>query len=614
MGQFFVASSADAQTTKTISSQAEKLAHQLFGAPAESRPMSDRCHVMELNRVAGQRDGGEIHGSEYGDKCWSVGAGTWIHRDSRGTETATAALASRHSNLESLKTAVGSIDGSFCFVTGTRSGDMIRVITDPVGQLHVYWLVLPNALLISTSALLLAQLGQCSWEPPAVREFLATGTVFEDRSLFQDVRKVTPASIHTFKSQRSESIRTYWSVHDHANSSRSAKESLDAFATSIGMGIQHIFEQFQRPALDITGGFDSRLILASVRNQALEQDFGTTIVGAQNDADVVSAQRIVDVCGLNHRRIDAADITPRDQWNLARAALPLTDGECNMLEYATIMHVHRTLSSSFGISVNGSGGELIRGYWWELLFPHTGRRGRFDSSRVAWRRFATDAWAEGLVAESFGTSLGDHFAQVIERANSELRNDRNTACMDNVYLRLRMQRWQGRIASATNHIWPCISPLMFRGAMEAALSAPISLRRNGRMARRLLATLDRRLAALPMAGGYPALPINLATLPQFAPLGREYLRRAGQRLTRPLAKFSPGRKSLVTPSKAPILQEQKVVDLLDPKSMLTSELYDSKKLDVASAAMKSSQVPLKHTGRVLTLEALARLRRQLPEV
>src|SRR5699024_9746058 len=117
--------------------------------------------------------------------------------------------------------------------------------------------------------------------------------------------------------------------------------------------------------------------------------------------------------------------------------------------------------------------------------------------------------------ERFPDTLTEHFTGAISRATGDLARERNTACLDNIYLMLRMQRWQGRIASATNRIWPCLSPLLFRRPIEIALTAPVALRRRGRMARRLLADIDYPLACLPMADGSPARPLAPHAIPYF---------------------------------------------------------------------------------------------------
>src|SRR5699024_7304107 len=99
--------------------------------------------------------------------------------------------------------------------------------------------------------------------------------------------------------------------------------------------------------------------------------------------------RIAAQYDLLHQQINGEPLSAHQWLSLARAALPLVDGEYDILEYARVLNVHRQLAARFGISINGSGGELIRGYWWELLFPRTGQRNHFDARRIAQRRFAT---------------------------------------------------------------------------------------------------------------------------------------------------------------------------------------------------------------------------------
>ena len=105
------------------------------------------------------------------------------------------------------------------------------------------------------------------------------------------------------------------------------------------------------------------------------------------------------------------------------------------------------------------------------------------SSRKAARRFVPDDWADGILASPAAPRLAAHFEDVIRRANAGLEELPNTVLADNVYLRLRMQRWAGRLASATDRIWPCATPFMFRRPLELALTAPISARAHGRMMR-----------------------------------------------------------------------------------------------------------------------------------
>jgi hypothetical protein len=175
--------------------------------------------------------------------------------------------------------------------------------------------------------------------------------------------------------------------------------------------------------------------------------------------------------------------------------------------------------------------------------------------------------------------------------------------MDNIYLSLRMHRWQGRIASATSRLWPCISPFLMREPMEIALSAPPRARVRHRFTRRLIEHLNPRLARLPLAQGYPALPLRPGTALRFWPLVTENWQKVASRLRPPAS----GPASSANPLKS-LTQNAEVRELLDPAHMRSSYLYDPKPLKnfLEQASQNGFDQP-HHFGRVLTLEMTSRV-------
>src|SRR5262249_44467209 len=149
--------------------------------------------------------------------------------------------------------------------------------------------------------------------------------------------------------------------------------------------------------------------------------------------------------------------------------------------------------------------------------PRTGAKKPIDAARAA-RRFVPDDWADGMLASPAAPSLARHFEEVVARVNAGLEGLPNTVLADNLYLNLRMHRWAGRLASATDRIWPCATPFMFRRPVEVALTAPVATRAHNRMARAMIAHLNPGLAAMPMAGGSPASPVGADNFWRFAPL------------------------------------------------------------------------------------------------
>ena len=428
-----------------------------------------------------------------------------------------------------LAARLNDLEGIFALASAAATDSELTVITDRLGSLHVYMAQLEGVCVVTTSALVAAELSGAGWDLEGCREFLATGTVFETRSLFRGVSKLRPACIHRFRDGCLRSMSRYWTVEaamfDHAP----VRGTVATLAESLEEAMRTIERNFRAPLLDLTGGLDSRALLGAGLRAG--SGFQTAVNGNPDCPDVVAAGRIAREFRLAHRNTipQQAD----GDLRYARQTVALTDGEADAFEYARIMRLHQSFAAEFDVSINGSNGEICKGYWWELLFPRTGWRRHLDERLLAARRFAVGP-ARDVLDHAFDESLVDQFAGTIRRANATLAGARNTAQMDNIYLTLRMQRWQGRIASSTMRIWPCVSPFMWRLPMEAALSAPIAERVHSRMSRRLIEHFDPRLASLPLAQGYPALPVRPANLHRFLPMAAEFggslIRHASARL------------------------------------------------------------------------------------
>ena len=103
--------------------------------------------------------------------------------------------------------------------------------------------------------------------------------------------------------------------------------------------------------------------------------FETTVTGYDTDPDVVISKGLSKLIGAPNRRFSPGEPVQPERL---KEALLLTDGECDLIQYARVHSLHSHLSSEFDVSVNGSYGEIARGYWWNMLFPKMGRREQID--------------------------------------------------------------------------------------------------------------------------------------------------------------------------------------------------------------------------------------------
>jgi len=452
---------------------------------------------------------------------WLAVAGTPFHRS--GSSEAEHLLA-QYLKIGAERLAQ-ELDGFFVIIAGNAPTRQIVVITDVVGSLHVYHRQFGFGIALSTSSQVLAELDDVSLDAVGCQEFLGTGVIYEDRTFYNEVKKLPPATITTFVNGRRAGQQPYWNVADLTPELLNADQATETLWKDLTSAVTRINKQFDSVACDLTGGYDSRAVAAAFLQG--QGKFATVVSGPPNSGDVIVSRGLADMFGLPHVHYppSTAPITLED----LEAALQLTDGECDLIEYVNVARIHRDLSQRYQVSINGSFGEIARGYWWELLFPRIGARSKLDSYKLATRRYALGS-CSALFQPKYRLNLAGQMQSVIDRTLSGLETCPNTFQMDIAYLRMRMQRWQGRIASSTDRIWPCLSPFMFRTVLETMLQTRFAVRERSLLVRLMLAKYQPRLATYPLEHGNPALPATWKTLPKFWPLVPYYTGKVAQKL------------------------------------------------------------------------------------
>ena len=493
---------------------------------------------------------------------WLLASGTWFHAANPGSGDESVVL-KRYLEAGPGQLAA-ELEGFFAIVIGDGRSREVNVITDVAGSCHCFVREFPDAIAISGSSLLLAALADSSLDPTACQEYLRTGIIYQDRTLFKEVRKLGPARILRFVNGKRKSEEPYWTAKNLQPNALSGEAAVEKLWGTLNDAAGVVAKRFGHPVCDLTGGYDSRAMLAAFLPTGAK--LGTTVSGRDEDADVIVSRTIAQAYNLPHQQF--VPTVPAFE-KVAQAAL-LTDGEYDPVDYARTVQVHRALAKQFDISINGSYGEIARGYWWELLVPHTGQRTKLDSGKLAAARYGASEAVGLLFPPEQRLDIVTHFARVVDESNAGLYDTPNTFQMDHAYLTMRMQRWQGRIASSTNQVWPCLSPFMFRPVLAAMMEARPELRKRSLMIRKMLARFQTKLANFPLEHGYPAVPATLANLPRFLPLLHYYGERAKSRLGIRAKEKASSRLARLELWKSP-----EVIELFRPERMKTSGLLDA---------------------------------------
>lgn len=529
---------------------------------------------------------------------WLVASGTWFH-DAGLANGQEDRLLARASEVGPDQLA-DELEGFFAIAIGRTSTREVSVITDLPGTLHCYTRDVDGAMVIATSSLVLAALGDVTLDAVACQEFLQTAAMYEDRTFFNEVRKLDASRCYRFRDGEAVGSRRYWQATNLAPDSLDGEASVRAMRSAMATAARRIGATFPRTVVDLTGGYDSRGGVAAFLDAGVP--FQTAVAGAGSDPDIVVSRGLADRLGLKHRHFVPKVVGSFDQL---QTALRFTDGEYDLVDYARIYEVQTDLAADFDISINSYSGEIGRGYGWEVLVPHTGQRRPLDAARTASARFVNPVYDASVVPAAVRIDPATHFRDVIARADEGLGHLPNTLQYDYCMTMLRCQRWYGRIASSTNQLWPCLSFFLLRSIVEPMLETNTRSRENSLLFRRVFQQIDSRLADHPMARGYPPLVVSWRTIHRFWPLIPLYGGKVVARLKRmlwgaPVAADpdSPRMRLWCDPA---------VQATLDPQQMLSARLLDPEALE--RFLVQSKQAAFRYPGQwsaLLTLECTLR--------
>ena len=596
MGNFLIvlASAATAAPAEELHRRAVLATSQLKNQQARKSSVQASKLVTVFERQ--NSTAGHI-ASDPATGAWILAQGTWFHNDGYGVgqeERLLRALLGSKTEL-----VARQMEGFFLVAFGSPGNAETTLFTDTMGSCHAYLRHFPEVTAIAGSSLVLAALAPTAADPLGCQEFVQTGISYEDRTHYAEVRKLDPATVYRFSGERLEDRKRYWSYRDLEPNSLGSGQAVDALWHALGSAATNIERHFPRVSCDLTGGYDSRSVLSGFLGRSLP--VSAAVSGPPDKPDVRIAKSLAASLGL-----PIVHTLPMERFTFdaVHRAHALTDGEFDPVEYAQILHVQSSLSKSFDISLNGSYGGIARALWWEVMFPHIGQPRALDARRLAVGRYLAPDFEPALFRSDIRIAPSDHLTAVIGRYLNGLEGLPNTMQMDAVNLAMRIHRWQGRIASSTHQIWPCLSPFGLRSVLEVVLRSDYRLRLRSKLVRQMLAAHQPQMANFVLDRGYPAAPVGISNFYRFLPVFTHFARRGVRKIFRTISRSSSGRSpTTVLSPRLQLWSEERTAELLRPAAMTSAFLFDPETLEAFLRKSQGQEFPFTtQWNRLLSLE------------
>lgn len=164
-------------------------------------------------------------------------------------------------------------------------------------------------------------------DPRGLAEFIACGCVLENRTLFDGIQVLPGASAWTFSHGALEAKRTYFHPREWEEQTPLDAESYYQQLREVSArNLPRYFNGHERIGVALTGGLDTRLIMAS--RKAAPRSLPCYTFGSmfRDNQDVHVARKVAQACGQTHQAIVAGQDFLARFPHYAERSMYLTDG------------------------------------------------------------------------------------------------------------------------------------------------------------------------------------------------------------------------------------------------------------------------------------------------
>jgi hypothetical protein len=331
--------------------------------------------------------------------------------------------------------------------------------------------------------------GAVRYRPHNLISFISAGYFGSDETPYDGVTTLPPLT--TIYHDGDSLHRATIDLADLKADGRSHTEILEACSDALSAAVLPLVDLPEPVQLGLTGGKDSRLLLAALTHAGARATCLTNSKGEANRSDVWVARALAALVGVEHTVVDISNTNvaaPGGQSIdlMARAASTLRNSD-GMMGALTPLRgdpsVHRAQ-----LSLWGHGGECLRGGWAENLH----RPGEQDIASIFRRNF------EGypVFADAAQASQHDFAGRWIA---DQLARCRPADVLDIAYLYFRIGRWVGAGSRGSSSK---VLPLLDNRVSREVLSMGAQKKRSHYLHRELIARLLPAARDLPLANKF----------------------------------------------------------------------------------------------------------------
>ncbi len=592
-GQHFVAFRDAVAHYKELNSTYQEVSGQQYAAVKFNTPTSLHQRIITDERTG----------------SWLLAVGTVLDSGNNPEDGDLQFLLTNYLELGSA--ALQSLDGPFALLIYNNLNNKLVVISDPLGFISVFYAWRGNKFYVATSALAVAKAVQ---SPPAefgIYLFLTSGGIYGKSTLWQTVERLLPGTVLEVTSTgSSESV--YWvPVVKDEITRLSLSETVDYVLDSLSRSITNALKREGKTWVDLTGGFDSRLVTMLMHYGRLP--FKANCHGPLGSRDVMISSSIARKFGWDYQHFMLPEDWGQRRYRELSRALGKGDGHLDLFKLTRVLRDQDERMLEYGTAVWGLGGELWRGFFWRQELWNIGTSPDVNYDRLVDYRILHPVDQSVFRDTDRVAWVREELKLLLKSVGDRYPDLPNTVKLDYIYA-YKNTAHTGAHISAVMGQQRAIAPLFFKESITCAISTNFKWRNHSRLVRVLMEKLNPVMADFETTAGGPALPMRFTNLHKFVP----YFILISNQLVRKISREFLGWSLLPDPSSDlatyPLSRwRQLTLDCitqdktLDPAKMYSGRLYNTDRL--VKFIEQAHGTEFKHEtflSRILTVEMALR--------
>ena len=313
--------------------------------------------------------GGRPIGNHRGDKVLFLsgeefsGPATTPFFENNGHGAAAQQVSYLIERAEKFETFPASLNGRFQGLLVDKTAGAALLLNDRYGLHRLYYHEAADAFYFApeAKAILAVRPELRAIDPRGLGELVSNGCVLENRTVFRHIGVLPPASAWTFRKGAVEGKGRYFDAREwEGQEPLDLEEYYQQLRAIFSRNIGRYFGGNQPVGVSLTGGLDSRMIMAWLRAPAESVpcfSFGGPFRDCQ---DVSIARKVARVCGQPHHTIPVGDDFLSKFGHYSERTVFLTDG-CVDVMHSPDLYINEIARQIAPVRMTGNyGGEVLR--------------------------------------------------------------------------------------------------------------------------------------------------------------------------------------------------------------------------------------------------------------